>query len=105
MSRITKYFKQTCAFVPATRSSTNAITTNKYGEITYATPKTVCCRHEVCIKDIETKDGELIKSSDRYFLDNSNTIQVGDTLDGRPIIVASSLVNESGETEGYECYV
>lgn len=105
MSRMTKYLKQTCEVTPFEKQKNGKPKLNKFGEVQYLPPTTCKCRHEIIIKDIQTQNGQLITSTSRYFLDESQELLAGYLLDGEPIINIETYVNEVGRVEGYEAYV
>lgn len=98
MSRITKYLKQNCRLATVGPL-------NRYGEPQYASEITLVCRREPCSRDIQTANGALVRSSDRYYLDDAQVIHNDDLLDGKPILTINGLVDQFGKLIGYECYV
>ena len=108
MSRITKYLKQKCQLATTGRS-THPVAgdnrMNRYGELQYVTKITLACRREPCTRDIQTANGALVRSSDRYYLDAGRVIHNDDLLDGKPILTINGLVDQFGRLIGYECYV
>ena len=128
MSRITKYLKQSCQLSPSGRSTllkeehgnnvtfgeiriilnNDAVgdtTMNKYGELQYAPEITLMCRREPCTRDIQTANGAIVRSTDRYYLDARRIIHNDDLLDGKVILQINGLVDQFGKLVGYECYV
>lgn len=104
MSRITKYLKQSCQ-LSSLESSTSGTTLNKYGEPQYAPEVTLMCRREPCTRDIQTANGAIVRSTDRYYLDARRIIHNDDLLDGKVILQINGLVDQFGKLVGYECYV
>ena len=100
MSRITKYLKQNCQL-----STTGQPAMNRYGELQYAPEVTLACRREPCTRDIQTANGAIVRSTDRYYLDAEQIIHNDDLLDGKPILTINGLIDRSGKLIGYECYV
>lgn len=100
MSRITKYLKQSCQL-----SAVGDTTMNKYGELQYAPEITLVCRREPCTRDIQTTNGAIVRSTDRYYLDARRIIHNDDLLDGKVILQINGLVDQFGKLVGYECYV
>ena len=105
MSRMTKYLKQTCTLQRVVRDSAGRAVLDKYGEVSYTSPRTVVCRRERYVKDILTTNGRLIKSSSRYYIDVDYQIRADDLLDGNPVVALEEYTNEQGECEGFELYV
>ena len=100
MSRITKYLKQNCQLSP-----TGQPAMNRYGELQYASEVTLVCRREPCTRDIQTANGAIVRSTDRYYLDAEQIIHNDDLLDGKPILTINGLIDRFGKLIGYECYV
>lgn len=105
MSRMTKFLKQTCLFSAAVRDTQDVIQLNRYGEVEYEEPIQLSCRRERTVKDVLTSNGAVMKSTARYFLDESVVIQADDKLDGRTVLSVAEYTNQLGLTEGFECYV
>lgn len=102
MSRITKYLKQRCQLSTTAMGDARM---NRYGELQYASEITLVCRREPCTRDIQTANGAIVRSTDRYYLDADRAIHNDDLLDGKPILTISGLVDQFGRLIGYECYV
>lgn len=105
MSRLTKFLKQTCLLEQARHSDSRDIQLDKFGEVVYKPAVPVKCRKEQTIQDVQTSTGAVLRSSTRYFLDNSYSVEADDRLDGRAVLTVETYVNELGQVEGYECYV
>lgn len=105
MSRMTKFLKQTCSFEKALRNSDGTTKLDKFGEVMYAAPKSIKCRRERIIKDVQTNTGAILSSSTRYFVDEVQVIEPDDRFDGKAVLEVEEYVNAQGATEGYECYV
>ena len=105
MSRMTKFLKQTCTFERANRNTDGSIKLNKFGEVEYFAPVQLKCRRERIIKDVQTTNGAILKSSTRYFTDETAAINADDKLDGRVVLEVEEYTNQLGKPEGYESYV
>ena len=104
LSRMTKFLKQTCSFESAQRED-NLVVLNEYGDIQYNQPITKACRREAYVRDLQTANGAILKTSSRYFLDESTVIRANDRIDGCVILACSEYTNQFGQCEGYEIYV
>lgn len=104
MSKMTKFLKQRCQFEEAQRIN-GATVLNEYGDIQYTSPKTLMCRREKYVRDIQTYNGAILKANTRYFLDESVEIQADDRLDGHVILSCEEYIDQFGECVGYEAYV
>lgn len=105
MSRMTKFLKQTCTFERMKRNDEGTTVLDKFGEPQYEVPKKLKCRRERLVKDVQTNTGAILRSTTRYFLDESQPIETEDRLDGKTILSVEEYINQLGATEGYECYV
>ena len=105
MSRLTKFLRQTCRYEQAQRDRKGNVKINDYGEILYHAPRQVKCRREQLVRDVQTNTGAILRSSTRYFLDNTVSLKAEDKLDGAAVLTVEDLVNSMGVVEGYECYV
>lgn len=105
MSRMSKFLKQTCVLEKALRDPNGSTKLDKFGEIMYDSPQTIKCRRERIIKDVQTNTGAILRSSTRYFTDDSVVVEADDRLDGRAIVEVEEYINAKGEPEGYESYV
>lgn len=105
MSRMTKFLKQTCSFASIQRDSSGTAILNRYGEVQYNAPVELKCRRERIVKDVQTSNGAVLKSTNRYFVDESVVISADDMIDGKVVLEVEEYTNELGLTEGYECYV
>ena len=105
MSRMTKFLKQTCTFERANRNTDGSIKLNQFGEVEYFAPVQLKCRRERIIKDVQTTNGAILKSSTRYFTDEAVAIDADDKLDGRVVLEVEEYTNQLGQPEGYESYV
>lgn len=104
MSRMTKFLKQTCTFEAAVRDASGKPVLDKYGEPSFAAPKTLRCRREKNTKDVLTTNGSIKRSDTVFYTDESQEIQTDDKLDGRVVLVVAEYTNELGKTEGYESH-
>lgn len=105
MSTMAKFMQQTCSFERALRERSGDTKLNKFGDVLYASPKTLKCRRERVIKDVQTNTGAILSSSTRYFLDESQTLNPDDKLDGKAILELEEYVDAQGRVVGYEVYV
>ena len=105
MSRMTKFLRQQCLVQPYQIDEAGNPALNDFGELQYEPAKPCKCRHEVAFKDIQSYNGQIIKSQSRYFLDESLEIKADYKIDGRLVIEVSTYVNGLGQCEGYEVYV
>ena len=105
MSRMTKFLKQICSVERYKEKDTNDAETNRFGEYIYEEPIQCKCRNEVCFKDIKTENGSVVRSTSRYFLDESVEIKPDYRIDGKVAITVETYINQFGTVEGYEVYV
>ena len=105
MSRMTKFLRQRCSVQPYEVDEANKPALNDYGELQYGPAISCRCRHEVAFQDIQTANGQLVRSSSRYYLDDSMEIKADYKIDGREVLSVSTYVNGLGQCEGYEVYV
>lgn len=105
MSRMTKFLKQKCSYEKALRNPQGEVQLDAYGEVQYEEEKTLKCRREKTIRDVQTPTGAILRSSTRYFFDDGIVAEASDRVDGRPILEVEEYVNQLGKIEGYKCYV
>lgn len=105
MSRMTKFLRQTCSVQPYQVDGNGNPILNDFGELQYQPVKSCRCRHEVAFKDVQSYNGQIIKSQSRYFLDGSLEIKANYKIDGKLVLEVSTYVNGLGLCEGYEVYV
>lgn len=105
MSRLTKFLRQECVFEKAQRDDVGNVKLNAYGDILYEKARTVKCRRERFVRDMQTNTGATLKTSSRYFLDETHPVEADDRIDGKVILSAEEYTNQLGRCEGYECYV
>lgn len=105
MSRMTKYLRQKCTYEKLGRSLDGEVFLDKFAEPQYELSTIIKCRRETFVQEIQTNTGVILKSSTRYFVDNKQTIQANDKLDGKPVLKVQEYVNQFGILEGFECYV
>ena len=105
MSRMTKFLKQTCVVQPYISDLKGQPKLNQFGEIQYDEPRVCKCRHEISYQDVQVTNGSLVKSTSRYFLDESLEIKADYQIDGHAVLSVSTYVNQFGKTEGYEVFV
>lgn len=104
MSRMTKFLKQKCKLEKLVVENGQP-KLNDFGEFQYAAPIELKCRHEPSYKDIQTANGSVVRSTSRYFLDESVSIAADYRIDGKVVISVIEYVNGLGRVEGYEVYV
>jgi hypothetical protein len=105
MSRITKYLKQKCTYEKLKRGTDGKVLLDKFGEPQYEPPIVIKCRRETTIQDVQTNTGAILKSSTRYFTDDTHMIQANDKLDGKVVLKNQEYTNQFGKAEGFESYV
>ena len=105
MSRMSKYLKQTCTYERLKRGSDGKVLLDKFGEPQYEAPRSIKCRCEISIQDVQTNTGAILKSSTRYFTDQKQSIQADDKLDGKVVLKTQEYTNQFGVAEGCESYV
>lgn len=105
MSRISKYLKQKCSYEKLKRDNKGEVVLDKFGEPQYESSKTIKCRRETSVQDVQTNTGAILKSSTRYFTDDKQSIQADDKLDGKTVLKVQEYINQFGIAEGYESYV
>lgn len=105
MSRMTKFLNQKCAVSPYQLDEQGEPQVNQFGELEYL-PSVMCkCRHEISFQDIQVSNGSVVKSTARYFLDDTQEVKADYLIDGRAVLSVISYVNALGKVEGYEVYV
>lgn len=104
MSRMTKFLKQRCKLEKLTIENGQP-KLNDFGEFQYNAPIELRCRHESSHKDVQTANGSIVRSTSRYFFDESQAIAADDRIDGKVVISVTEYVNGLGNIEGYEVYV
>lgn len=104
MSRITKFLRQTCRLEKLVEENGQP-KLNTFGEFQYQEPIVLKCRHEISCKDVQTASGSIVRSSSRYFLDESQEIKPDYKIDGKVVISVIGYVNALGNIEGHEVYV
>ena len=126
MSVMTKFLKQTCLFEKAAtildlnKSTVVGVSIvgearcgvameltelNDYGDIQYEPAEVLRCRREKYVRDMLTTNGAILKTSSRYFLDESTEIQADDRLDGHVVLACEEYIDSLGKCVGYEAYV
>ena len=105
MSRISKYLRQKCLYEKLKLDTNGQVTHDKFGEPLYEKPVQIKCRRETIIQDVQTNTGAILKSSTRYFLDDTHHIQADEKLDGKTVLKVQEYINQLGVAEGFECYV
>lgn len=105
MSRMTKFLQQTCSFEKAKRGQDGSVLLDQFGEVMYEVPITLKCRRERVIQDVQTNTGAILRSSTRYFTDETQIIEADDRFDGKVILEVEEYTNQLGKTEGFESYV
>ena len=105
MSRITKFLKQKCRVQPYKLDDSGLPKYNQFGELQYDEPVCCRCRHEISYQDVQVTNGSIIRSTSRYFLDESMEIKADYLIDGMAVLSVSTYVNQLGRVEGYEVFV
>ena len=105
MSRMTKFLNQTCIFERAKRNDEGVALLDKFGQPQYEAPVRIKCRREKVIKDVQVNTGAILRSSTRYFTDESQCIEADDRFDGKTVLQVEEYTNQLGKTEGFESYV
>ena len=105
MSRMTKFLNQKCTVEPYKVDAKGNAELNMFGEIQYLPGVQCKCRHEIAFQDVQVSNGNIVKSTARYFLDEKQEIRADYRIDGRAVLSVSSYVNAIGAIEGYEVYV
>ena len=54
---------------------------------------------------MQTSNGAVLRSSTRYYTDESRAIEADDRFDGKAVLEVEEYTNQLGNTEGYESYV
>lgn len=104
MSRMTKFLRQKCQLEKLIEENGQP-KLNAFGEFQYQPPIVLKCRHEIAYKDVQTANGSIVRSSARYFFDESQEIKPDYKIDGKVVISVVGYVNALGNIEGYEVYV
>ena len=104
MSRMTKFLRQRCVLERVNRDLNGVPRLDKYGEPSYLPAMSLPCRREGYVRDVQTNTGSILRSSTRYFLDNTVEVLTGDKLDGKVTLAVAEYINGTGSVEGYECY-
>lgn len=105
MSNMTKFLKQSCSFEAAQRDDEGLTVLNEYGDIQYESAVALKCRREKYVRDMQTVNGAIVKTSSRYFLDDTQEVQTDDRLDGHVILACEEYIDQFGVCIGYEAYV
>lgn len=105
MSRMTKFLRQTCWLHKCLRDEKGNPKLNEFGEIQYDVGRLVRCRHEVSVRDVQTSNGSIIRSTSVYYVDEIIAVDADDMIDGKVVVSVSQYVNALGRVEGYEVYV
>lgn len=101
MSRMTKYLKQTCTIQRMVVDENGDAVLDIYGEPTYQSLITVKCRRERSFKDVLTVTGAMKQSATTYYIDEVEPVNLGDLVDGKPVVDFEEYINEYGRPEGY----
>lgn len=105
MSRMTKFLKQKCQVEQYAVTEDGNPEQNRFGEIQYQEPVSLKCRREKMVKDVQTANGSLVRSTTRYFLDEKVEIKADYRIDGQVVLIVEEYTNEHGLCEGFEVYV
>lgn len=104
MSRMTKFLKQSCQLEKYVVENGQP-KYNAFGELLYQPPIKLKCRNEMSHKDIQTANGNIVKSTSVYYLDESVPVMADYRIDGHVVMSVINYVNALGKVEGYEVYV
>lgn len=102
---MTKFLKQTATIQTQLRDAEGEVLLDIYGDPTYGAPISIPTRRERSMKDVLTTTGSIMRSETTYYIDEQHLVQVGDLIDGKPIIDFEEYINEHGLTEGYRVVV
>lgn len=105
MSRMTKFLKQTAVIQLQVRDANGNAVLDLYGDPSYEAPISIPTRRERTIRDVLTATGAVMRSDTTYYIDEQHLVQIGDLIDGKPIIDFEEYINEHGLTEGYRVVV
>lgn len=106
MSKMTKFLKQKTTLQLMQRTKDGEPVLNEYGEPLYQSRiTTIKCRKEVSTQDVITTVGSAKKSATVFYLDNTDSVSIGDKLEGKPILTVQEYINSQGLCEGYEVMV
>lgn len=106
MSRMSKFLKQTATLQRLKRDSKGEPILDDYGDPAYETKKVIVkCRRERTTKDVLTTGGAAKISTTKYFFDNTVSVEIGDKVDGKPVLTVSDYINSTGFNEGWEITV
>lgn len=105
MSRMTKFLRQRCSVEICQRDADGNPMLNDYGENLYQPAQEVKCRHENSVRDVQTSNGSILRSTSRYYLDEAVQIAADDKIDGKVVVISTQYINAIGAIEGYEVYV
>ena len=105
MSVMTKFLKQTCQLQSYQLDANSEPLLNDFGELQYNTATNCKCRREQLIQDVYSPNGAILKSSTRYFLDESTEVLANYKIDGKIVISVQEYVDQVGAVVGYEVFV
>ena len=105
MSNMTKYLKQSAQLSTMKLQVDGTPELDTYGDPVYLPSVTVKCRRERKLRDVLSQTGSTIRSETTYYFDSSVIINVGDLVDGKPIIDFEEYINGNGKLVGYEVVV
>lgn len=105
MSSMTKYLKQSAKLSTIKLQIDGNPELDVYGDPVYLPSIEVRCRRERKLRDVLSQTGSTIRSETTYYFDESVIINVGDLVDGKPIIDFEEYINGSGKLVGYEVVV
>ena len=75
---MTKFLNQKCSYEQAKRNKFGEAQLDDYGEVQYNSRRSVKCRREQTVQDMQTGNGAILRSSTRYFIDSSVQLKADD---------------------------
>jgi hypothetical protein len=97
---VSKYLNQSCQL---TVRNTDPKKYDRYGKPLVEEVKTIRCRIEDTVVDVQTSAGVIKKSQTIYFLDQKPADV--DLIDGKPILRITAWVDFMGKPQGYKVIV
>lgn len=79
------------------------IGTDARGQPVFSAAVSVTCRKQEKTQNIMDKTGQTVKIQTVYYL--SNPVSVGDEIDGKTVLLVTTMTNLFGETDGYKAAV
>ena len=97
------YLNQKAVFMPALRDNEGGATMDCRGNILYGAEADIPVRRENAMKDILTRDKQVLRITDTFYADTE--LRAGDMLDGKRVLYAEDWVGLDGEIIGYMAVV